>query len=1059
MIQPTNYTQDFLKTYAGLNEKQKQAVDQIEGAVLVIAGPGTGKTQILASRIAKILMDTDTQAEHILCLTYTDAGTVAMRKRLFEFIGTDAYRIAIHTFHSFCNSVIQRNQDYFGLIGLEPVSELEQIQFIHEMIDEWEQNHPLKKYTGDVYSETKRLKELYTNMKRENWSATFIVQKVDEYIAGLEYRDDFIYKTNSKHGKKGELKQAKYNEALERMTKLKAAAISFDIYQSKLKLNNRYDFDDMILWVIDAFQRSPELLIPIQEQYNYFLVDEFQDTSGSQNKILEMLINYWDTPNVFCVGDDDQSIYRFQGANVENIRQFMQQYNPGVVTLEDNYRSSQLILDASKVLISNNQKSRINPDKKLTAQNAQYADLPTKPELRCYYNSEHEAAGIAHEIEQLHKNGVQLSEIAVLYPKHRYAESIVAYLQNKSIPVHLRKSVNLLEEPLAKQIIHILTYLAAENKRAHSGEHLLYELLHFDCFRVDSIALSKLSMTVDAKRRNSDKSYSWREAMQETFLVTQPLVSSYGSIPLSQISATIEDWIKATFNLTPQQVLEKVINESGLLVKALTHADKTWYMQVLHSLFDFVKQECARHPKTTIQQLINILLLMEKEQVDIPVQRIAYANDGVQFLTVHSSKGLEFEYVFMISCNKDAWGKGRNYGFSFPDNLFEINTDDEIEERRRLFYVGMTRAKKQLVISYADKNSNEKNLEKAEFVAELEKEASVTMLNIHEHDEQLIDFKLNTYQLQKTFSSQGLFDNERVDELLENYILSVTHMNNYLKCPTSFYFNNLLRIPAPLSPYMTFGSAVHYGLEKLFDKMTKDEQHLFPSPDILVQDFKFYMRNNQEAFTEQDYLRRLEYGEMILRGYYDKYITDWNKNTLLEKKYDNIIYNGIPIKGVLDKMEMDGKKINVVDYKTGKYDNAKKKLNRPDPLKVDELKLNNKPVPLETEYGGDYWRQATFYKILIEHAPNNDLEMLSAEFDFIEPEKGTQQYHKTQLVINEEDVKLITQQITTTYHAIKNKQFANGCGEADCKWCGFVTTYYKGEIPNMNLQPNTDEDD
>ena len=158
-----NLSQKFKETYSNLNEAQQKAVNAIEGPVMVIAGPGTGKTQILAARIGKILLDTDASPANILCLTYTDAGVIAMRKRLLDFIGPDAYKVNIHTFHAFCNEVIQENLSLFEKISLDPVSDLERIELFRELIDAFPKNHPLKRYRGDVYYEINNLQNLFTN--------------------------------------------------------------------------------------------------------------------------------------------------------------------------------------------------------------------------------------------------------------------------------------------------------------------------------------------------------------------------------------------------------------------------------------------------------------------------------------------------------------------------------------------------------------------------------------------------------------------------------------------------------------------------------------------------------------------------------------------------------------------------------------------------------------------------------------------------------------------------------------------------------------------------------
>ena len=174
MMLREQYQQKFDSILKELNQQQLKAVQAIDGPVLVIAGPGTGKTQILAARIANILVETDTLPENILCLTYTDAGTIAMRKRLLSFIGPDSYRVAIHTFHSFCNMVIQENLDVFGFRNLDPVDELEQVQLLRAIIDDLPKNHPLKRYTGEEYFESDRMKSLFDIMKREDWKPVHV---------------------------------------------------------------------------------------------------------------------------------------------------------------------------------------------------------------------------------------------------------------------------------------------------------------------------------------------------------------------------------------------------------------------------------------------------------------------------------------------------------------------------------------------------------------------------------------------------------------------------------------------------------------------------------------------------------------------------------------------------------------------------------------------------------------------------------------------------------------------------------------------------------------------
>ena len=373
MISKLEQAKAFEAVYESLNEQQKVAVNSIEGPVMVIAGPGTGKTQILGARIGKILLETDTAPENILCLTYTDAGAIAMRKRLVSMIGTSAYKVNISTFHSFCNDIIQDNLSLFDKTNLDAISELEKIELLKKLIDGFDKTNPLKRYRGDIYFEMSNLAKLFSAMKKEGWKPSFLIEKVDDYIKEIPFRDAFIYKRKYKQFEAGALKQGLVDNELEKMAKLKAAIESFDVYQKLMKDRNRYDFEDMINWVINAFKENKNLLAQYQERFLYILVDEFQDTSGTQNELVQLLVNYWDQPNLFVVGDDDQSIFRFQGANVENMLHFQNQYAQDMLTivLENNYRSTQPILDASTIVINNNQERLVNKieglEKKLIA--------------------------------------------------------------------------------------------------------------------------------------------------------------------------------------------------------------------------------------------------------------------------------------------------------------------------------------------------------------------------------------------------------------------------------------------------------------------------------------------------------------------------------------------------------------------------------------------------------------------------------------------------------------------------------------------------------------------
>jgi DNA helicase-2/ATP-dependent DNA helicase PcrA len=286
-----------------------------------------------------------------------------------------------------------------------------------------------------------------------------------------------------------------------------------------------------------------------------------------------------------------------------------------------------------------------------------------------------------------------------------------------------------------------------------------------------------------------------------------------------------------------------------------------------------------------------------------------------------------------------------------------------------------------------------------------------------------------------------LLDTNYINQLLQNYTLSVTHLNNYLDCPLRFYFQCLIRVPSGKSPSATFGQAVHWALNKAF-RWLKDDDDNFPSTEQFMKEFKWYMYRNRDSFTKEEFKLRMDYGEKILPPYYEQNITSWNKVAVTERGIKNIEIEGVPIKGNLDKIEFEGKLATIVDYKTGKLKNAKAKLLGP---------TNDEPN------GGDYWRQAVFYKILIDNDHSNDWEVISTIFDFVEPiSEG--EYHKEKIVINPADISLVTEQITTVYQKIMQHDFNTGCGKKECDWCHFVRSNFKQVDDMLTIAGDEEEE-
>jgi DNA helicase-2/ATP-dependent DNA helicase PcrA len=308
------------------------------------------------------------------------------------------------------------------------------------------------------------------------------------------------------------------------------------------------------------------------------------------------------------------------------------------------------------------------------------------------------------------------------------------------------------------------------------------------------------------------------------------------------------------------------------------------------------------------------------------------------------------------------------------------------------------------------------------FIAEIRDQHELPIEKVFISDEVLVNFQALQFGQVEAPEIEKL-EEEFVGRLLDRFVMNVTALNNYLKCPLEFYFRNLLRIPSPRYEAAEFGSAIHHALQKLFEKM-RDSQNVFPLKEVFIEDFNWYMRRHRESFTQEQFDRRIEYGYDVLSNYYDKYIHSWNRIVAIERNIRNVVVSGVPLKGKLDKLEFDGKQVNVVDYKTGDFEKARIKLQPP-----NEKEPN----------GGDYWRQAVFYKILVDSNESRGWQVISSEFDFVEPDKK-KVYHKEKIIITAADTTTVTQQIVTVWQKIRERDFYTGCGKEECHWCTFVKT-------------------
>ena len=475
-------------------------------------------------------------------------------------------------------------------------------------------------------------------------------------------------------------------------------------------------------------------------------------------------------------------------------------------------------------------------------------------------------------------------------------------------------------------------------------------------------------------------------------------------------------------NFTLLQLVERTINRSGLLAFILQQPDKAWQLQVINTFFEFVKKETDKNPRISLQKLLEVFSNMDANRLSIGVLKTITAKEGVNLVTAHSSKGLEFRYVFMIDCVKDNWepkGTGNSYRFPLPDTLTLSGEEDAVEARRRLFYVAMTRGMEHLQISYSQTDIAGKQLNRALYVDEILEGTDLDVQPVNLTEEELIEAQaLQLLEVEKPVIPAH--EKDTIDALLEGFTLSISSLNRYLRCPLSFYFETVLRLPAAQSEAASYGLAMHYALHKLFEKRKLSKSKMVPLKNDFIGFFQAEMNRQRSHFTPKEFDRRSKLGKLHLENYYDLNQDSWPQKSQTEYLIRNVELDGIPLTGTVDRIDfVDDFTAHIVDYKTGIVENSK--TSRPN---------NSNPI------GGLYWRQLVFYKILFELHQNLQ-KIHSAEISYLEADNKNK-YITKMLDFNASDVEIVKKLITESYQKIMNHEFYDGCGEQNCQWCNFV---------------------
>lgn len=1008
-----NPLQKFNELYKQLNDKQKEAVEAIDGPVLVLAGPGTGKTQILTMRIANILTKTDTDPDAILALTFTDSGVRAMKERLISIIGEDAYHVNIYTFHSFASDIIQSNPDYFLDNGvLEPLSDIERVYIFKEIFDQLEIKN-IKPFSAPyfyLYTAISKIKEL----KREGISPKDFAIAVKSQTETKEFKEYDINK----------------NKELSEV---------YELYQQKLKEHRRYDFEDMINFVIQKFENDPEFLAKYIERFQYFLVDEFQDTNNAQSRLLYILNSHWgEQSNLFVVGDDDQSIYRFQGASTENIHEFLRRYpNAKVINLEKNYRSKQYILDSSHTLIDKNE-TRINKilniSKKLEA--VKPSDKNQQINVIEFSSSYIESYFIASEIKRLiSEENVNPDEIAVIYRNNADAQLLSEILGKLNVKYQIQGGQNILESGLIIRLMHLFNVIY---KIRNKDEDLdLFTLFNYEFLGFDSLDVLKLVRFASEKQKN-------------LFDILDDQTIDLSGIKHIQkfqdFKTKLIGWNYDSVNMTFIDFVQKILSDSGFLRWVLDQRDNYRKLNILNSFFSEIKRLNQSDRELTLEKFIKHIGLMNENRIPISEQDLEIDSNSIHLMTAHKSKGLEYEYVFIPYFVDGKWSNVRSRDLiKFPPAIIEkivndfiTSEDTQIEDERRLLYVTLTRAKSKIYItsskSYITNNSSKDVV------------MCMYLSDIHDGYINRIDqekFEFQNIEILKTILSMpdvnsSISDDEKIflESALINFKLSATALNTYLECPYKFKLDILFKTPRPREKQLILGTVVHGTLEAMYKEIVKGKQIDFEKiPEI------FKKKLDSEIIRESEYQEIYEQGIFILNRYIDTYkdeLTNPKDKILFLEKYFGFNFDmprldsKILLQGKIDKtilLNDEEREVRIVDYKTGKPS------------------TKNQILGKTKDSDGSLYRQLLFYSLLLSLNRNNRYDVVEMQLDFTGDRK-TKPVRVDFTKPNDNDIEELKDTIRSVWSKIHEYNFERTKDYSPCFKCKYRQHCWPDGIPS-----------
>lgn len=1024
-------TKSYTKYYQELNELQQRAVDHTDGPLLIIAGPGTGKTQLLSVRAASIIENKGVSPENILIITFTNAAAKAMKERLAEILGGRGYDVEVSTFHSFANSIILESEEASSYVGDKiQLEDIEALKVLEYALDNTKGVGDIRPF-GSPYYYVKEISKRIGELKRDGISPSEFRNRIkDKKALGGRCSEE-------KYAKRLDALAAVY-EAYEDLKKGRSSEI--------LDSRGRYDYDDMILFASQILRKEKALRDRYADTYRYIMVDEYQDTNDSQ---LDLLLSFLDKkePNLCCVGDDDQSIFRFQGASVGNFRKIVSRFpNTKIVALKKNYRSDKELIDASARVISLIPENERMEAKALEAvtkykeKEIEFAELTTEDDELLY---------LVRKIEYLkdkiafdkslsdEERSRPYNNIAVLVRKRSDITAVVDALLRSGIPYATDGKEDISGERRVKQLLDVLDLAATDLSDIEKKDLSLYKVLSADYAEIPQPDILNIIKFANTENQDTNKR---RPSILRSFLVMPIHKGSALKLiapdKLARIQKAITHLLEDAETRSLHTILMDFIKDSGMFSFILKEFESSDILRIRElraatSFVNMVKRKDLTRPSIRLDEFMDELKTMKEHGIPIQGSLVTLTQDGVRVYTTHGAKGLEFHAVIIPFCVQNRSWPLRPRADLIPlppeifssreksagiDDLKKLNMNDET----RLFYVAMTRARSHLIFTASPSEGQISS----PFISRLCGSAGQPKPEPEEST-------LRAFMSSTDKNDPFIGTDKILSDLIDNLTLNPTRLNTYLECKRKFLYNDVLKLPGAKKRSLVFGNCVHKACEETYKEFKATRK--FPT-------FRFFKAAFDSALTYQgvDKLMRAQCAgdeQMAkLRRWFDHISRDPVIPVDLEKKLIITVGDGIIFTGKYDKVEQadaTGKSVRIVDYKTGKPDDHIKAIESVDDVKNEEC--------------DGYLRQLVAYRMLYERGakgagPNNVkcgtlifTEPLGADIRKLGLKKGD--FVEKTVAIRDDMVVSLEELIVSSWRSIRSLDFKK-LPDRDEKKCG-----------------------